>query len=310
MPKELHQSFWCAEKAIDFIKRRKGKPWLFSVNPFDPHNPFDPPEEFFEKYDPDLLPSPQYSEGELDDKPVFQIADHKGHGGGRGLSFADTTVRQHREIIAAYYAMIENVDYNVGRLIDALEETGQRENTLIIYMSDHGEMLGNHGIFLKGPFLYDEAVRVPLIFSFPSRFKSGLKSDALVELVDVAPTLLDLCNMPIPGRMQGKSFLNICTGETSPDNHKSHVYAEYYNSLVNHRDPTPYQTMIRDKEFKIVAYSGMDMGELYDLREDPGEVKNLWNNSEYSEIRYEYLEKCLDASVFTIDPLPERVAEF
>ena len=310
MPRNLHQSFWCAEKAIEFIQKHQGKPWLFSVNPFDPHNPFDPPKEFLDLYDPDKLPPPQYTEGELADKPIFQTIDHKGAGGGRGISFKNTSDRQHREIIAAYYAMIENVDYNVGRLIDALEETGQRENTLILYMSDHGEMLGNHGIFLKGPFLYDEAVRVPLILSYPSRLKSGLRSDALIELVDVAPTLLELCNMPVPGRMQGRSFLDICTGKADPDEHKPYVYAEYYNSLVNHRSPTPYQTMIRDKQFKIVAYSGMDTGELYDLRKDPGEVTNLWNRSEYSEIRYEYLKKCLDASVFTIDPLPERVADY
>ena len=310
MPALLHQSYWCAEKAIEFINENRDTPWMFSVNPFDPHHPFDPPKEYLDRYSPDSVPSPRYTEGELLNKPIFQQADHLGAMGGRGISFKDTSDRVHREITAAYYAMIENVDDNIGRLLQALDESGQRENTLVIFMSDHGEMLGDHGIYLKGPFLYDVAVRVPLILSCPGSIKSGLRSEALVELVDLAPTLLNFADIPIPERMQGRSFLDICTGDADPGCHKEYVYAEYYNALTNHRDPTPYLTMVRDKKFKIVVYSGMELGELYDMENDPGEVTNLWNKPEYREIRFQYLQKCLDASVFTIDPMPKRVGEF
>ena len=311
IPVHLHQSYWCAEKAIEFMHKYRDAPWLFSVNPFDPHHPFDPPAEFLARYDPDRLPPPSYQEGELDDKPIYQSqACRKGASGGAHLSFEGTTDRQHRQIKAAYYAMIENVDYNVGRLIDALEDTGQIENTLILFTSDHGEMLGDHGIFLKGPYLYDPAVRVPLILSYPREFQRGVRSDALVELVDLAPTLLDLIGFPIPERMQGRSFLSICHGENDLHHHKDYVYSEFYNSSASYRDPYPYLTMVRDKKFKIVAYGGMELGELYDMENDPGEVINLWNDAGYRDVRFQYLKKCLDASVFTIDPLPERVGEY
>lgn len=131
IPVHLHQSYWCAEKAIEFMHKYRDAPWLFSVNPFDPHHPFDPPAEFLARYDPDRLPPPSYQEGELDDKPIYQSqACRKGASGGAHLSFEGTTDRQHRQIKAAYYAMIENVDYNVGRLIDALEDTGDRKSVV------------------------------------------------------------------------------------------------------------------------------------------------------------------------------------
>jgi arylsulfatase A-like enzyme len=311
MPAKLHQTHWCAEKAIEFMSRNKGRPWLFSVNPFDPHHPFDPPPEMLAHYDPDRLPPPEYREGELVDKPFYQQRTHE-HGLGRSgqFSFLRTTDRQRRQVIAAYYAMVENVDAAVGRMIGALEATGQLENTVIVFISDHGEMLGDHGLYLKGPFMYEQAVRVPLILSAPGRLKSGLRSDALVELVDLAPTLLELAGVPVPERMQGKSLLRICGGQADPHHHKDRVYCEYYNTTVGFGPPRPYVTMMRDSAYKIVVYAGLDEGELYDVSEDPGEFENLWNRPECRDLRFRYLKECMDASIFTMDPLPIRVSAF
>lgn len=310
MPAHLHQSFWCAEMAIKFMDKYLDRPWFFSVNPFDPHHPFDPPQEFLDGYDPDQLPQPRYQDGELEEKPVFQRIDSKGAYGGNGMSFQESTDREHREVIAAYYAMIENIDFNVGRLLDHLEETGQRDKTLVIFMSDHGEMLGDHGIFLKGPYMYEPAIRVPLVFSLPGTVQQDTRSEALIELVDLAPTILDCLGIDILERMQGKSFWNICTGKADTGYHKDLIYCEYYNSMTAHRDPTPYATMIRDSRFKITVFSGMQTGELYDLKEDPYEFSNLWGDPQYRDIREEYVLKCLDASVFTADPLPIRTGRF
>ncbi|HUV08175.1 MAG TPA: sulfatase-like hydrolase/transferase [Spirochaetia bacterium] len=310
VPAEYHQSTWCTDRALEFMSRHDGSPWLFSVNPFDPHHPFDPPDDFLKRYDPDRLPSPVYREGELDGKPVFQLRDHRGAYGGSGVSFSRTDDRQHREIKAAYYAMIELVDHNVGRLLDALEASGERENTLVIFMSDHGEMLGDHGIFLKGPYMYEPMVRVPLIVSWPGTFEAGLKSDALVELVDIAPTLLEAAGVDVPPSVQGRSLYSICAGESSAHVHRETVYSEYYNSLVTHRDPVPYVTMVRGRRFKIVCYSGLGTGELYDLANDPQEQENLWGSSDLADVKVEYLLKCLDASVFAMDPLPLRTGAY
>ncbi|MBM4080015.1 MAG: sulfatase, partial [Planctomycetes bacterium] len=196
VPAPLHQTTWCFEKAMEFIAEPRRGPWLMSINCFDPHHPFDPPKEYLDRYDPDALPPPKYRPGELDAKPHFQRIDHQGAYGGKGMSFAKLTPRQHREVIAAYYAMIEQIDDQVGRILRFLDDTGQRQNTLVIFMTDHGEMLGDHGIYLKGPYLYDCAVRVPLILSWSGHFQAGLRSDALVELVDLVPTLLEALGMP------------------------------------------------------------------------------------------------------------------
>jgi arylsulfatase len=310
VPAEYHQTTWCIDKAIEYFSKPHQGPWMISVNPFDPHHPFDPPREFLEKYDPAALPSPVYQEGELRDKPCFQEKDHESAYGGTGISYKHTSDLQHRQIKAAYYGMIELIDYNIGRLLAVLKVSGQLDNTIIIFMSDHGEMMGDHGIFLKGPYVYEPVIHVPLIISWPKFFKKGLKSTALVELIDVAPTILEAAELPIPSRMQGKSLAGICKGLVAADYHRDFVFTEYYNTLAFHRDPTPYLTMIRDHQYKIVVYHGIADGELYDLENDPQEFDNLWNHPDYEKIKNQYLKKSFDASVFTMDPAPDREGIF
>ena len=305
VPAELHQTTWCAEKAIEFMREPRNGPWLMSLNIFDPHHPFDPPQEYLDRYDPEAVPDPKFRPGELDNKPYCQQVDHQGAYSGRGVSCAKLTPRQRREIVAAYYAMIELIDDQVGRVLDALEETGQRQNTIVIFTSDHGEMLGDHGILLKGPHMYEGAVRVPLILSWPERFEQGMRTDALVELTDLAPTLLECANVPIPASVQGRSFMPICTGEADAGKHRDSVFCEHYNSFSFH-DPVAYNTMVRDERYKVVVYHGTDAGELYDLQDDPDEFVNLWDSPDHRDLRFEMVRKCFDASVFTLDPLPVR----
>ena len=309
---ELHQTTWCFDRAIDFINEKRTSPWLMSVNVFAPHHPFDPPKEYFDRYDPDKLPDPSYKEGELANKPIFQQVDHDGAYGGMLLGFSKMTPRERREVTAAYYAMIEQVDDHVGRILEMLDDTGRRENTMVIFMSDHGELLGDHGMYLKGPHMYDCSIRVPLIVSWPGHFKAGLRSDALVELVDLVPTLLTALDMPIPNRVQGKSLFDICTGKANPHSHKDHIYAEYYIGQPFHRKlkERPLLTMVRTRTSKITSYAGMEIGELYDLHPDPGEHDNLWDSPAHKDLKMDMLKLCFDASILTQDPLPERIADW
>ena len=310
VPAEHHQTTWCAEKAIEFIDEPRDGPWLFSLNCFDPHHPFDPPQEYFDRYDPAALPSPKYRPGELDDKPAYQQIDHGGAYGGVGIAYDKLTTRQHGEIKAAYYAMIELIDDQVGRLLDHLERTGQRRNTIVIFMSDHGEMLGDHGIYLKGPHMYDCAVRVPLIVSWPGHIQQGLRSDALVELTDIVPTLLDLLGQPIPPRVQGRSFAPILTGHADPHHHRDDVYAEYYNAMPfhEHLGIRPFVTMLRTRTHKLVAAHDQGTGELYDLAADPGEHVNLWHRADHADTKCRLLSRLLARTAFTADPVPPRIA--
>ncbi len=309
MPSELHEVTWCAEETAAFIEAYEGyaHPWLFSLNCFDPHFPFDPPEDYLEPYLARLddIPLPNYVEGELENKPPWQLERHrKKHYAYTGESDRGDP-HEHRMCRAAYWAMCDHIDAQLGRVLDALERTGQREDTLVIFTSDHGEMLGDHGLYQKGPFLYDPAIRVPLIVSWPGHVPEGVRSPALVELGDLAPTVLDAAGLPRHSGMQARSLWRLLTGDAGPDAFRGDVYCEYYNS--NPTSEPVYLTMVRTERHKLVAAHGLGSGELYDLEADPAESVNLWDDPDYAEVRTAMLLRLADRMAWTADPLPPRI---
>ena len=213
---------------------------------------------------------------------------------------------QHK--IAAYYAMIELIDDNVGRMLAALERTGQADNTLVIFTSDHGEMLGDHGLLLKGCRFYEGLVHVPLILRWPGQIPAGATTDALVELTDLAPTLLDAAGGDVPRHMAGRSLLPLLRGTTTE--HRDAVRCEYYEALsMAPGDRAGWSnsraTMIRDRRYKLAVYHGHPIGELFDLEHDPHEHDNLWDSARHAEVRFDLLRRCFDATAFAIDTGPE-----
>ena len=312
MPPEHHQTTWCAQKAINFIEAHadSNQPWLFSFNCFDPHHPFDPPEAYLERYLDlvDDIPLPHFVPGELDEKPAVQRADHHGAYNIPGyLPAAKMTDRDHRLIRAAYWAMVDLVDDQVGRIMHALEQTGQLDNTIVIFMSDHGEMLGDHGIYLKGPYFYDPLIQVPLIMSWPGHIVEGMRSSALIELVDLVPTLLDAVTLEHPPGVQGRSFWHLLIGEHTLDHHRDDVYSEFYNSGAKF-NPLAHMTMVRTAQHKLVCAHGTEPGELYDLVQDPNETSNLWHDATYRSVKVDMLQRLCDRMAWTVDPLPVRQA--
>ena len=308
VPEEYNQTTWCADSAIEFIHEQNGAPWFFSYNCFAPHHPFDPPEEFLARYNPDDMPLPKARPDELETKTTYQQLDGKfSHNDPEGYDITKMTDRDKREVTAAYYAMVELIDKQVGRMVAALEETGQLENTIVIFMSDHGEMLGDHGLFLKGPHFYDEAVRVPLIISWKDRFAADLRADCLMELIDITPTLLEAAEIDVPKTIQGRSLMPILLSQREAGHHRDYVFSEYYNAWTHKHS---YASMLRTREEKIVVYHGTDQGELYDLKNDPDEFENLWNSPEHTKGKLRLMKACFDASVFTMDPCPIRLGPF
>jgi arylsulfatase len=315
MPAEHHQTTWCAQMAINFVEAHAGRktPWLFSVNIFDPHHAFDPPAEYLERYLErlDSIPLPAYRPGELADKPRYQQIDHAGAYANKTLHpFIGMNDDDHRLVTAAYWAMVDLIDAQVGRMLDALERTGQLENTLVIFMSDHGEMLGDHGLYLKGPYFYEPLVRVPLILHWPGKITAGRTSHALVELMDIAPTLLDAAGLARSQGMQGRSLWPLLTDATAPDRHHDDIYCEYYDAMPWHRDPTAQATMLRTVSHKLVVVHSLGTGELYDLVEDPGETRNLWDEPAQQARKGELLLRLCNRMAQTVDPLPVRVSDW
>ncbi len=314
MPEKLHQTTWCVDKACAFIDSQTNAehPWLFCINLFDPHHPFDPPRELLERYMPllDDIPLPSYREGELANRPLYQQIDHQSAYGGRaGFPFPDMAEKDHRIVRAAYFAMCDLIDKQVGRLLDLLEKTNQADNTIIIFASDHGEMLGDHGIYLKGPYFYEPAIRIPLIISCPGTIVAQ-RATALVELTDLAPTLLEAACIPRHPGMQGKSLLPMLTGKATADHHHDEVYCEYYNAMPWHRKPTAHLTMVRTVKHKLVVDHSTSKSELYDLEADPREQQNLWNARADSETKMDMLIRLCNRMARTVDPLPQRRANW
>lgn len=307
VPAELHQTAWCADRAIEFMEEERAGPWLMSVNIFDPHPAFDAPKQYEERYDPHDLPPPLYRES--DQAVMDRLKTHVFQSPCREPGPAQMRNK------ASYYGMIELIDENVGRMLQALERTGQRDNTVVVFTSDHGEMVGDHGLTGKGCRFYEGGVRVPLILSWPGRFAAGARYDGLTELTDLAPTLAELAGIE-SGPCDGVSLLPVLEDPAASSSHRAYVRCEFYDTLNMHAPHAPerhvpsYATMFRDERYKLCVYHGNDYGELYDLREDPDEFENLWESAAHQPLKLSLMKKSFDAAMIATDLGPEQIGRY
>ena len=322
LPADLHQTTFCAEKAIEFMRQPRTRPFFASVNIYDPHPPFNPPQAYRELFDPAQVKPPLFRESDLLQQAKLAAVDFQSkarhpddldipspilpQSPARGLMEpASPGSRDARALIAAYYAMIKLIDDQIGRILAALEAAALMENTIIIFSSDHGESLGDHGLIQKGCRFYEGLTRVPLIWSWKDRFVAGQRSDALVELSDIAPTLLEIVGLPVPEVMTGRSLLPILTGAVPAARHRDYVRCEYIDALdlPDHSRAT----MFCDGRYKISVYHNQGLGEIYDLQEDPGEFVNLWDDPRHLALKAELLRRSYDASMVSLYAGPERI---
>ncbi len=301
---EMHQTTWATDMAIDFINHERSGPWMMNINIYDPHPPFIPPKEYADRFKAEDMPGPWFQESDLAQQAKFKDVD-----------FQDEvrTPEEHNafDAQAKYYAMIAQIDDQFSRLLQAIEAAGQTENTVVIFTSDHGETLGDHGLMFKGCRFYEGLVRVPLIFRWPGKFENNLQSDALVELLDVTATVVELAGLEQPDYMQGKSLLPILKGETDPAHFRDSVRCEYFDALHPHftGGTGTFGTMYRRGKWKLVVYHGHGLGELYDLEKDPKEFNNLWDDPEHATIKAELVFESFDQHVMlTTDVGSERIA--
>jgi len=176
---------------------------------------------------------------------------------------------------------VMGVDDNITRVLDYLEQSGLDQNTLVIYTSDQGFSLGEHGFYNK-QWMYEPALHQPLIVRYPSKIKAGSVHESMVNHVDLAPTLLDFAGLPIPDDMQGYSLKPILEGRAEKVRD-----ASYYHFYSHGENNLPEMIGVRTAEYKLIHYPGMDdayQWELFDLKRDPDEMRNLYGNPEYSEV--------------------------
>lgn len=186
-----------------------------------------------------------------------------------------------------YLLCVQSVDDGVGEILDYLDETGLSENTIVVYTSDQGFFLGEHGWFDKR-FMYEESFRTPLLVRYPREIAPGQRPDQLVQNLDLAPTFLDFAEVEIPTEFQGESFRNVVNG--GDPSFRDHAYYTYYEYPAEHRVMRPYG--LRTDRYKLIHfYYDLDYWELYDLAADPREMNNVYSDPAYHEIQSAFHEK-------------------
>jgi len=262
VPEEGHSEWHAKEDAIAFMKEHKDVPWVLQCSMNKPHPAFQPPQKYWDMIDRSKLKIPRYPEDDLDDANPR----HWSRMGGRKLQ--NINDEQVLDAFQGYYGNIAFCDAMFGEVLDALDELGLRDETLIVYTADHGEMLYRHRLWTKFCF-YEESVHVPLIMSLPGWVPADRRCEALIELVDLFPTFMDLLEFDTPETVQGKSFLPTLTGET--ETHRDFVRAEFHHG----RDRDNPMRMQFDGRFKFIDNGPDTPPELFDLKQDPQEIENI-----------------------------------
>ncbi len=259
---------------VKFLEERKtnpsDKPYMLTVGYIMPHCPFVAESDDFYQYW-DQLPTPDTREESLGQQHPF-LEELRRHWGVNPMPDAQTFKR----VQAAYYAMVNHLDRQIDAVMQAIEASGEADNTIIVYTSDHGEQLGEHGLWWKSTF-YEGSIGVPLIISRPNDPRAGEETQSNVSLMDIGPTLLDLAGLdPLPG-VSGQSFR--CVLDDKEDDWCDEVFAENSNSLAGPQMSTlglP-QRMFKQGPWKYVYYHGM-RPQLFNTAEDPLEENDLWDD--------------------------------
>jgi arylsulfatase len=277
--------WWLETKPVE-------KPLFLVVGFPGPHPPYDPTPEVAEKYMARDVPMPDVSDEDLQALAAPWIAkrEHDVEVDHDSVVWKlHPTEGELKRMRAYYYANCEMIDTQVGRIVASLEKRGNLDNTIIIFTSDHGDNLGDHGLSQKwAP--YEEVTRVPLVISAPGRFEGGRRVSKMVQLFDLGPTILEWAGLKPDGAMEAISLNPALEGEAFAG--RTHVFCEQAGD-VNMTGAT-YLTMARSKTHKLVHFRGSDEGQLFDLMADPGERKNLWNEPSERETKQALLNAMLE----------------
>jgi len=278
MPPEAHQNRWIAERVLRHLECcDPSRPQLLWVGFVDPHNPFDPPASFRDLYSPDTVDERIHRDGEEDLWPPHTKAFRE--------YYKSFTELDWRTLRALYYGSVSFMDQEIGRIVRALEQRLDVHNTILVYTSDHGEILGDHGICGKTAYHYDSCIRVPMICRWDGHWERGMREREILESTDLVPTLLDAAGISHDAPMDGRSFAPLLRGEKLSEP-RGHAYAESYAG--GPEDPTPapltWAKTIRTERWRATFYPNADHGELFDMEADPEEVHNLWFDPKWREV--------------------------
>nr|WP_249931205.1 sulfatase-like hydrolase/transferase [Ramlibacter sp. 2FC] len=316
LPEELYSTHYVAERSEEFIRRRAakgdGKPFFLQCSFPDPHHPFTPPGRYWGMYSPqDVAAPPTCHEPGVGAPPHLRWIHEERRQGQSVLTsqrmFA-VDEREAREMIALTYGMITMVDDAVGRILQALREAGLEDDTVVVFTSDHGDFMGDHGLMLKGPLHYQGLVRVPFIWADPAEKCAGARSAGLASSVDIARTVLARAGIAPVNGMQGRDIVGLQgRGDRATGPEAVLIEEDNQRAYLGFKEPVRARTLVTACH-RITLYRGADWGEIYDLHDDPLEQENLWDRD--PALRSRLLEllarKMMDS--FDRSPRPTHVA--
>ncbi len=299
------------ELGLEFLKNRpRNKPFFLMLNHKAPHRPWEPEPKYREQFAARRIPEPPTFWDHYDtrsdalreqrqrvaddmtnrDLKLEPPADLTGPARNKWLAVKPDTVTatvngrtvtltgepltrwKYQRYMQDYLASVQSVDDSVGRIVDFIDRNGLGKNTIVVYTSDQGFFLGDHGLYDKR-FMYEEALRMPLLVRWPAAVKGGSRTDAMTLNVDFAPTFLDAAGVKVPAEMQGRSLLPVLRGRT-PRDWRSSMYYRYYHEPGDHNTRAHYG--VRTQTHKLIYFWKKDQWELFDLVNDPAELHNLY----------------------------------
>ncbi len=246
---------------------KTGKPFFLAMGFFRPHTPYVAPAHYAKLYPLDKIDPVMEKPSDRDDIPPAALADR--------VHQRDLNLAQRREIIQAYYASISLMDACVGQLLDALDRLKLDDNTIVIFFSDHGYHLGQHGLWQKSD-LFEGSARVPFILSVPGMKNAGRTSESLAELIDLYPTLADLCGLAKPAHLKGQSLAPVLEDPQAKVRQAAFTVSNARGKIPGYKGRKPLGHTIRTKRYRYTEWDDGKHGvELYDYQTDPNEYTNL-----------------------------------
>ncbi|MBT6414674.1 sulfatase family protein [Candidatus Puniceispirillum sp.] len=288
---DMHPDNFVGDTAIWWLEDRKAdSPFFLQIGFPGPHPPYDPTDDFLALYKDTEFPHRAASQQEVAEQPKMhqQLRQSMVDFNIDSVAWRENLTDEDIQRLHRYYsANVSMIDQKVGQIMDSLDKQGYLDNTIIIFCSDHADALGEHGHIQKWT-MYDCVTRVPLVFWAPNWIKQQQQCGDLVQLMDIAPTILNFAGIKTPENWEALALNKMLTDgvwdDADPETTlRQYVYAELGRDHI--QSGAEYVIMRRDKHWKYVIYPGSEEGELYNLTEDPRELKNLWNEPDLREQR-------------------------
>ncbi len=313
IPEELYPTTYINERAIAFLEKfAKGecgdKPFFLNISYPDPHHPVCPPGRYFDMYKAEDMELP------ANFNDIENVKEHKflkpslKNPFFRGMVLRITDEKEARDFIAATYGSISMLDDSIGQILTTLERLNLANNTIVVYTSDHGDLMGDHGMLLKGPCPYNGILNVPMIWKVPDVTTPAV-TDALASSIDISKTILNLLKIPEknqPPDMQGVDLTPVL--ENSSKKVRDHCLVEHDEEIEMLKIEVRLRHFITE-DYKLTVYNGLKgYGDLFDRKKDPDELDNLWFDKKYQNLRYELMEQLFHANLNAQSRYPKREA--